>query len=91
MFSRVGSMIAPFIATQLAVKAHWLPPVVFGVFPIIGAFLVFFLPGEVLQAFSIEIRIIKYFLQKLEDNRCPRQSKTVKISERNSTKSMTRN
>jgi MFS family permease len=45
MMARVGSMIAPFIATGLSETAHWLPPVVFGLIPIIGAFLVVFLPG----------------------------------------------
>lgn len=36
-------MIAPFVA-GLSSVAHWLPPVIFGVFPIIAAVLVVFLP-----------------------------------------------
>lgn len=44
--ARVGSMVAPFVATQLADVSHWLPPVIFGIIPIIGAGLVIFLPGE---------------------------------------------
>ncbi|CAO1305326.1 unnamed protein product [Diamesa hyperborea] len=44
MVARVGSMIAPFVASGLAQKAHWLPPVIFGIVPIIGSVLVIFLP-----------------------------------------------
>lgn len=49
-FARFGSMLAPFVA-DLDVTAYWLPPVVFGIFPLISAVLVFFLPetrGELL-------------------------------------------
>lgn len=35
--------IAPFVA-GLATTCHWLPPVIFGVTPLIGAVLVLFLP-----------------------------------------------
>lgn len=45
MMARIGSMIAPFIATGLSGTAHWLPPIIFGIVPILGAFLVVFLPG----------------------------------------------
>lgn len=41
--ARVGSMIAPFVA-GLDTTAHWLPPVIFGVLPIIAAVSVVFLP-----------------------------------------------
>lgn len=43
MIARIGSMISPFIA-GLSASYHWLPPVIFGVIPLIGAFFVFFLP-----------------------------------------------
>lgn len=43
MIARIGSMIAPFVA-GLSLTYHWLPPVIFGVVPLIGAFFVFFLP-----------------------------------------------
>ncbi|XP_053695192.1 organic cation transporter protein isoform X2 [Sabethes cyaneus] len=43
MIARIGSMIAPFVAGMGEV-AHWLPPIIFGVVPLIGAFFVFFLP-----------------------------------------------
>ena len=46
LLARIGSMIAPFIATQLADVAHWLPPVLFGIIPLFGAALVIFLPGK---------------------------------------------
>jgi len=42
--ARIGSMIAPFIATNLADLAHSLPPIMFGVVPLIGAGLVVLLP-----------------------------------------------
>ncbi|CRK99712.1 CLUMA_CG012990, isoform A [Clunio marinus] len=42
--SRIGSMIAPFVATNLAEVYPLLPPVIFGIVPIIGGCLVFFLP-----------------------------------------------
>ncbi|XP_037048393.1 organic cation transporter protein-like isoform X2 [Bradysia coprophila] len=43
MVARVGSMIAPFVA-GLSSTTHWLPPVIFGVAPLVGALLVLFLP-----------------------------------------------
>lgn len=46
MIARIGSMIAPFIATGLNEKATWLAPVIFGVVPLLGAGLVLFLPGD---------------------------------------------
>ncbi|XP_043281642.1 organic cation transporter protein-like isoform X2 [Venturia canescens] len=41
--ARIGSMIAPFIATMGSLVV-WLPPVLFGVGPLLGAALCFFLP-----------------------------------------------
>lgn len=41
--ARIGSMIAPYIATMGTIQP-WLPPVIFGVGPIIGAVLCLFLP-----------------------------------------------
>ncbi|RLU23684.1 hypothetical protein DMN91_003890 [Ooceraea biroi] len=41
--ARIGSMIAPYIATMGTIQA-WLPPVVFGIGPIIGAVLCLLLP-----------------------------------------------
>lgn len=41
--ARIGSMLAPFVA-GLSSVAYWLPPVIFGGFPIIAAMLVVFLP-----------------------------------------------
>lgn len=46
MIARIGSMISPFIASGLSKTAHWLPPAIFGIVPIIGAVLVLFLPGK---------------------------------------------
>ena len=58
MIARIGSMIAPFVASGLAQKAHWLPPVIFGIVPIIGSVLVIFLPGGLInRIFIIEIII----------------------------------
>lgn len=41
--SRVGSMIAPYVA-GMTVFAVWLPPVAFAVVPILGAIICSFLP-----------------------------------------------
>ncbi|KYN15387.1 WD repeat and HMG-box DNA-binding protein 1 [Trachymyrmex cornetzi] len=41
--ARIGSIIAPFIATMGAIEP-WLPPVIFGIAPILGATLCLFLP-----------------------------------------------
>ncbi|XP_072932786.1 organic cation transporter protein-like isoform X2 [Epargyreus clarus] len=41
--ARVGSMVAPFVAT-LAHTSAWLPPLVFGIVPLIGACLCIILP-----------------------------------------------
>ncbi|XP_020290376.1 organic cation transporter protein-like isoform X2 [Pseudomyrmex gracilis] len=41
--ARIGSMIAPYIATMGTIQP-WLPPVVFGIGPILGAALCLFLP-----------------------------------------------
>uniref|UniRef100_A0A1B0C9J9 Major facilitator superfamily (MFS) profile domain-containing protein n=2 Tax=Lutzomyia longipalpis TaxID=7200 RepID=A0A1B0C9J9_LUTLO len=43
MIARVGSMIAPFVVGADK-AAPWLPPVIFGIVPIIGALLTFLLP-----------------------------------------------
>lgn len=43
MIARIGSMVAPFVA-GMASTVHWLPPVIFGLVPLIGAGLVFLLP-----------------------------------------------
>lgn len=43
MVARIGSMVAPFVA-DLSTSYHWLPPVIFGVVPLIGAGLLVFLP-----------------------------------------------
>jgi hypothetical protein len=43
MFARLGSMAAPFVAGLVLVEA-WLPPIIFGVVPLIGAVLCFLLP-----------------------------------------------
>lgn len=41
--ARVGSMVAPFVAT-LSSTSYWLPPLVFGITPLIGAGLCMLLP-----------------------------------------------
>lgn len=46
MCARFGSMSAPFVAGTAAVE-HWLPPVIFGVAPLIGAALCYLLPETV--------------------------------------------
>lgn len=43
MCARIGSMIAPFVATLNTVY-YWLPPVIFGVTPLMGAVLCLVLP-----------------------------------------------
>lgn len=43
MIARIGSMIAPFIS-QAADVAFWIPPVVFGIIPLIAALLTLLLP-----------------------------------------------
>ncbi|KAJ6641511.1 Organic cation transporter protein [Pseudolycoriella hygida] len=43
MAARVGSMVAPFVA-GLSTTYHWLPPVIFGVVPLLGMLFLFFLP-----------------------------------------------
>ncbi|XP_059619532.1 organic cation transporter protein isoform X2 [Phlebotomus argentipes] len=43
MIARIGSMVAPFVVGAISF-AHWLPPLIFGTVPIIGAFLTFLLP-----------------------------------------------
>lgn len=43
MFARIGSMLAPFVA-GLAELEPWLPPVIFGFTPLIGAILCYQLP-----------------------------------------------
>ncbi|XP_052869351.1 organic cation transporter protein isoform X1 [Anopheles cruzii] len=43
MIARFGSMIAPFVAGMGGI-AYWLPPCIFGLTPLVGAFFVFFLP-----------------------------------------------
>lgn len=68
MLARVGSMIAPFIATGLSETAHWLPPVIFGIIPIVGAVLVLFLPGENLTS---NRKILKYFDIYFRNSRMP--------------------
>lgn len=41
--ARIGSMLAPFVAT-LSHTSAWLPPLIFGIVPLIGAALCFLLP-----------------------------------------------
>ncbi|XP_073955116.1 organic cation transporter protein-like isoform X1 [Choristoneura fumiferana] len=41
--ARVGSMVAPFVAT-LSATSYWLPPLVFGIIPLVGAGLCILLP-----------------------------------------------
>lgn len=43
MCARIGSMIAPFIAT-LNVVHFWIPPLIFGIMPLVGAILCYTLP-----------------------------------------------
>lgn len=43
MCARIGSMIAPFIATLNTVH-YWIPPVIFGLTPLVGALLCYVLP-----------------------------------------------
>lgn len=63
MLARVGSMIAPFIATGLSDTAHWLPPLVFGIVPLIGAGLTLFLPGQCHPPFTYSrVNLINDFL-----------------------------
>lgn len=44
MLARIGSMVAPFIATGLSQFGHEIPPLIFGIVPILGAILVLYLP-----------------------------------------------
>ncbi|XP_024944011.1 organic cation transporter protein isoform X2 [Cephus cinctus] len=43
MCARIGSMVAPFVVSLGLIKG-WLPPIVFGTLPLMGAVLCFFLP-----------------------------------------------
>lgn len=43
MAARVGTMLAPFVAS-LSLTSHYLPPIIFGITPIIGAAIMLFLP-----------------------------------------------
>lgn len=43
MCARIGSMLAPFIA-GLSEVDHWIPPLIFGVIPLVGAILCYRLP-----------------------------------------------
>lgn len=43
MCARIGSMIAPFVATLVTVEV-WIPPVIFGIVPLVGALLCYKLP-----------------------------------------------
>ena len=43
MVARLGSMLAPFVA-GLSTQSHYLPPLIFGIIPIVGAAMVLFLP-----------------------------------------------
>ncbi|XP_055701896.1 organic cation transporter protein isoform X2 [Phlebotomus papatasi] len=43
MIARIGSMLAPFVVGAISL-ATWLPPVIFGTVPIVGALLTFLLP-----------------------------------------------
>lgn len=43
MAARVGTMLAPFVA-GLALTSRYLPPIIFGIFPIFGAAMVLLLP-----------------------------------------------
>lgn len=44
MTGRFGSIIAPHIASFDKVQYWWLPPLIFGIIPLLGAFLCLFLP-----------------------------------------------
>lgn len=46
MCARFGSMSAPFVA-GLAEFEHWLPPLIFGISPLIGAAMCYLLPETV--------------------------------------------
>lgn len=43
MIARIGSMVAPYVAGY-SLTIHWLPPIIFGTIPLIGACLVLLLP-----------------------------------------------
>uniref|UniRef100_A0A1A9W3V5 Major facilitator superfamily (MFS) profile domain-containing protein n=1 Tax=Glossina brevipalpis TaxID=37001 RepID=A0A1A9W3V5_9MUSC len=43
-FGRIGSMIAPFVASDLALKSPIIPPLVYGIVAALGFVLTFFLP-----------------------------------------------
>lgn len=43
MVARIGSMLAPFVAS-LKVTSHFLPPIIFGIIPLLGAAMVLYLP-----------------------------------------------
>lgn len=43
MSARIGSMVAPFVASLVSVEP-WIPPLIFGITPLIGAILCFKLP-----------------------------------------------
>lgn len=43
MIARIGSMLAPFVLS-LRVLSTIYPPIIFGIIPVLGAFLVLLLP-----------------------------------------------
>ncbi|KAL0104853.1 hypothetical protein PUN28_016474 [Cardiocondyla obscurior] len=65
--ARVGSIIAPYIATMGTVQP-WLPPVIFGLGPIIGAALCFFLPETMNCELPETIEDAENFGKKNEEN-----------------------
>ncbi|VVD00493.1 unnamed protein product [Leptidea sinapis] len=68
--ARIGSMLAPFVAT-LAHKSAWFPPIAFGVVPLIGSCLCILLPDtRVIRVRSwkpINIRV-KYLVMANDDS-----------------------
>lgn len=66
--ARVGSMLAPFVATGLNKFGYSLPPLIFGIIPIIGAFLVIFLPETRGQQLPETIEDSENFGKKEKEN-----------------------
>lgn len=63
MLARLGSMLAPFIATDLARTIPWVPPVVLGSILIVGAVLVIFLPGKIFMRLRFQKILTFAFLE----------------------------
>ena len=60
--ARIGSMVAPFI---VGLSTYWLPPIIFGIMPILGAAAAFMLPETLEQPLPETIEDAELFGKKI--------------------------